>query len=131
VQALAGERHAGKAGAHAVRPQREPRATDHGTRGAALLVPGFLSLALAGVILGLAFQWTGELSASIGIHAGWIFWLKYYGLVTKSAPGADVWFWGTRKLTDGWLAFVAIVVVLALLGLAARRAPLGMGGVRG
>jgi hypothetical protein len=85
------------------------------------LVPGFLSLALAGVILGLAFQWTGELSASIGIHAGWIFWLKYYGLITKSAPGADVWFWGTRKLTDGWLAFVAIVVVLALLGLAARK----------
>ncbi len=32
-----------------------------------------------------------------------------------------MWFWGTRKLTDGWLAFVAIVVVLALLGLAARK----------
>jgi membrane protease YdiL (CAAX protease family) len=79
------------------------------------LIPGLLSLALAGVILGLAYQWTGELSASIGIHAGWIFWLKYYGLITKSAPGADVWFWGTRRLTDGWLAFVSIVIVLALL----------------
>jgi hypothetical protein len=85
------------------------------------LIPGFLSLTLAGVILGLAYQWTGELSASIGIHAGWIFWLKYYGLVTRSAPDADVWFWGTRRLTDGWLAFVSIVVVLSLLHLARRR----------
>jgi hypothetical protein len=85
------------------------------------LVPGFLSLTLAGVILGLAYQWTGELSASIGIHAGWIFWLKYYGLVTRSAPGASEWFWGTRRLTDGWLAFTALVAVLALLALARRR----------
>lgn len=85
------------------------------------LVPGLLSLALAGVILGLAYQWTGDLSASIGIHAGWIFWLKYYGLITRSAPGADVWFWGTRRLTDGWLAFVSILIVLALLTLAMNR----------
>jgi uncharacterized protein len=85
------------------------------------LVPGLLSLTLAGVILALAFQWTGELSTSIGIHAGWIFWLKYYGLITRSAPGADAWFWGTRRLTDGWLAFVSIMLVLSLLFLARRR----------
>jgi uncharacterized protein len=84
------------------------------------LVPGLLSLTLAGVILALAYQWTGEISASIGIHAGWIFWLKYYGLVTRDATGADVWFWGTRRLTDGWLAFVSIVIVLLLLQLARR-----------
>jgi uncharacterized protein len=86
-----------------------------------LLVPGFLTLTLAGVILGLAYHWTGELSASIGIHAGWIFWLKYYGLITRSAPGADAWFWGSRRLTDGWLAFVSIAIVLVLLLLARRR----------
>lgn len=84
------------------------------------LVPAVLSLALAGVILGLAYQWTGDLSASIGIHAGWIFWLKFYGFATRRAPGADPWFWGTGKVVDGWLAFAAIVIVLAAV-LAARR----------
>lgn len=85
------------------------------------LFPALPSLALAGVILGLAYQWTGDLSASIGIHAGWIFWLKFYGFATRRAPGADEGFWGTGKLVDGWLAFVALVVVLSIVLLAARR----------
>jgi membrane protease YdiL (CAAX protease family) len=85
------------------------------------LFPALLSLTLAGVILGLAYQWTGDLSASIGIHAGWIFWLKFYGFATRRAPNADEWFWGTGKLVDGWLAFAAIVVVLSILLLARRR----------
>lgn len=79
------------------------------------LVPAFLSLTLAGVVLGLAYERTGDLWASIGIHAGWIVWLKFYGLLTKSAPGGDSWFWGTRKLIDGWMAFAALVIVLAIV----------------
>lgn len=85
------------------------------------LIPAFLNLTLAGVILGLAYQWTGDLSASVGIHAGWIFWLKFYGFATAGVEGADEWFWGTRKLVDGWLAFVALVVVLTAVVFARRR----------
>jgi membrane protease YdiL (CAAX protease family) len=91
------------------------------------LIPAFLSLTLAGVILGLAYQWTGELSASIGIHAGWIFWLKFYGFATRSVEGADKWFWGTGKLVDGWLAFTALVIVLGMLLMARRRGVLRVG----
>lgn len=86
------------------------------------LVPALLTLTLAGVILGLAYQRTGDLAASIGIHAGWIFWLRFYDLLTDSVPGADPWFWGTKKLIDGWMAFAAItVVLLVVLALGARR----------
>jgi membrane protease YdiL (CAAX protease family) len=85
------------------------------------LVPAFVNLTLAGMILGLAYVFTGDILASIGIHAGWIFWLKFYGFLTKAVPGTDPVFWGTRKLVDGWLAFVALVVVLAAVLLLRRR----------
>jgi len=77
------------------------------------VIPGFFNLTLAGIILGLGYQRTGNLHFSIGLHAGWIFWLKSYGWLTTESAGASVWFWGTRKLVDGWLALPALVIVLA------------------
>lgn len=85
------------------------------------LVPAFLNLTLAGVVLGLAYQLTGDILTSIGIHAGWIFWLKFYSYLTKGVPGVDPVFWGTRKLVDGWLAFVALAVVLTIVLVMAKR----------
>jgi membrane protease YdiL (CAAX protease family) len=77
-------------------------------------VPAFFSLVLAGTLLGLAYQRTGNLYFSIGLHAGWIFWLKTYGAFTASAPHATTCFWGTGKMVDGWLAFVVLAATLAL-----------------
>lgn len=78
------------------------------------LVPGFANLALAGILLGLAYQRTGNLWFSIGLHAGWIFWLKIYGSVTSPATGANEWFWGSGKLIDGWLAGMVLLGALLL-----------------
>jgi uncharacterized protein len=78
------------------------------------LVPGFFSLTLAGVLLGLAYQRTGNLYFSIGLHAGWIFWLKLYGQLTAQAPHTAAWFWGTGNMTDGWLAFFVLAATLAV-----------------
>ena len=77
-----------------------------------MLVPGFFTLFLAGMILGLAYQRTGNLYLSIGLHAGWIFWLKFYGTVTVAIPLANQWFWGTDKLVDGWLASGILLAIL-------------------
>jgi hypothetical protein len=76
------------------------------------LVPGFFNLVLVGILLGLAYQRTGNLYFSIGLHAGWIFWLKTYGAFTADAPGAAIWFWGTGKMVDGWLAFFVLAAAL-------------------
>ena len=77
------------------------------------LVPAFFTLLLAGAILALAYQRTGTLFLSIGLHAGWIFWLTAYRLLTQEAPGASRAIWGSDKLIDGWLPFFILAAVLA------------------
>jgi membrane protease YdiL (CAAX protease family) len=78
------------------------------------LLPGLFNLAMAGLLLGLAYQRTGNLYFSIGLHAGWIFWLRSYGALTRPVPGVDPWFWGTSALINGWLALLALSTLLVL-----------------
>ena len=75
-------------------------------------VPGFFNLTLAGLLLGLGYQRTRNLYFSMGLHAGWIFWLKSYGALTVASSGANQWWWGTSKLVDGWLALPVLVAAL-------------------
>ena len=85
------------------------------------LVPGFFNLLIVGAILALMYQRTGNLYFSIGLHAGWIFWLKSYGVLTKKVSGASSWLSGTGKMTDGWLATAILLLTLLALFLFTRR----------
>jgi CAAX protease family protein len=85
------------------------------------LIPGFFNLTLAGILLGLAYQRSGNLYFSIGLHAGWIFWLKIYGALTFGPTRDTSWFWGSGKLIDGWLAFFVLAITLFIF----RFLPLG------
>ena len=76
------------------------------------VIPGFFNLTLAGALLALAYQRTGNLYFSIGLHAGWIFWLKSYGFLTLETKGANSWWWGTSKMTSGWLALPVLAATL-------------------
>jgi hypothetical protein len=90
------------------------------------LVPGFFNLTLVGILLGLAYQRTGNLYFSVGLHAGWIFWLKTYGAFTTDSAGEKIWFWGSGKMIDGWLAFFVLLATLFLfkfLPLGEKRTP--------
>jgi membrane protease YdiL (CAAX protease family) len=89
------------------------------------VIPGFFNLTLAGVILGVAYQRTGNLYLSMGIHAGWAFWLRFYGLVTQPTPGSNDWLWGTAKLFDGWLALPVLLLALALAFAPRLESPIG------
>ncbi len=83
------------------------------------VIPGFFNLTLVGIVLGLAYQRTGNLYCSIGLHAGWIFWLKAYGMLTVPVTAeVNVRFWGTQKLTDGWLTLCVLVVPLVVMAFA-------------
>ena len=73
-------------------------------------MPAFLTLCVAGWILATLYAQTGTLYASIGLHGGWIFWLKTYGSLTVARPEASAWIWGSSRLLDGWVAFGAIVL---------------------
>lgn len=73
--------------------------------------PGGLNLVLAGLVLGAAFEATGNLYLPAGLHAGWVLAIKVYGASTQAVE-APVSGWGTERLTDGW-------VVLPVLGLTA------------
>jgi uncharacterized protein len=72
------------------------------------LVPGFFNLVLAGILLGLAYQRTGNLYFSVGLHAGWIFWVRTYAAFTAGTPHGMVWFCGSDRMTDGWLALIVL-----------------------
>jgi hypothetical protein len=90
------------------------------------LIPGFFNLTLAGILLGLAYQRSGNLYFSIGLHAGWIFWLKIYGALTFGPMHDPSWFWGGDKLIDGWLAFFVLAATLFIfkfLPLGEKRTP--------
>jgi membrane protease YdiL (CAAX protease family) len=80
-----------------------------------VVIPGFFNLTLAGIILGLAYQRTGNLYFSIGLHAGWIFWLKSYNLLTSQGANPREWLFGTGKLIDGWLALAVLTGALLVL----------------
>ena len=79
------------------------------------LVPAFFNLALAGWALALARERTGTLWFSIGLHAGWIFWVKSFAFLTRGQPLSDVWIWGTGKLIDGWLAMLVLLAVIPIV----------------
>lgn len=78
------------------------------------IIPGFFNLTLAGALLGLAYQRTGNLYFSIGLHAGWIFWLKSYSTLTADVAGASTWWWGTSRLINGWFALPVLAATLLI-----------------
>jgi membrane protease YdiL (CAAX protease family) len=83
------------------------------------LVPGFFNLMISGALLALAYHRTGNLYFSIGLHAGWIFWVKSYNVLTRQVPGANSWIWGGNKLVDSWVAFLVLSITLAIFWLSA------------
>jgi uncharacterized protein len=78
------------------------------------LMPAFLTLFVAGAILALSYQRTGALYFSIGLHAGWIFWLKSCQFLFHASDSHPL-FWGTGALIDGWLSLLVLAIIFVLI----------------
>jgi hypothetical protein len=80
------------------------------------MVPGFFNLTLAGILLGWAYQRTGNLYFSMGLHGGWIFWIKAYAAVSGLAPGANSWWWGSGSMAivNGWIALPVLLLTVVV-----------------
>ena len=80
------------------------------------VIPGFFNLTLAGILLGWAYQRTGNLYFSIGLHMGWIFWVKAYAIVSNRTPTANDWWWGSGRMAivNGWVALPVLLVTLVV-----------------
>ena len=86
------------------------------------LVPSFFNLTLAGIILALAYQRTGNLYFSMGLHGGWIFWMKFWSVIAGVRSGANTWTWGSPgKPIEGWLTLAVLVTVLFVVVSVLRR----------
>jgi membrane protease YdiL (CAAX protease family) len=79
------------------------------------MIPAFLNLMLVGVILALVFERTGSLFCSIGLHAGFVFWVKSVGFITNEASRGSTRLWGSDKITDGWMTMVILILTLILI----------------
>lgn len=79
------------------------------------LVPGFLSLTLAGMALGLAYQRTGNLYFCLGLHAGWVFWLKTLNAFTVAGPEANGLLRLSKNLYDSWLGLAVSTGAFAVV----------------
>ena len=84
------------------------------------LIPGFFTLLVAGSILALYYQRSGALYISIGLHAGWIFWLKFYGFLTRASSSSST-FWGGDNLIDGWFSCLVLAVLFVVIACHKRR----------
>ena len=88
------------------------------------LVPDFFNIFAVGIVLSLAYQRTGDLYCSMGMHAGWIFGASVYGALTVRTPGVSPGYWGSGILIDGWMALLVLsLTAVALLVWLPRAVP--------
>lgn len=90
-------------------------------------LPGMPTLVLAGILLGRLLQRSGSLWVPIGLHSGWVFFIKARGALTASAvaqgAGKGGWGWGESRVSAGWTGLAAVAVaVMAFEWLGSRAA---------
>ena len=79
------------------------------------IVPGTVGLLLVGIVLGYAFVRTKRLHMSIGLHAGWVFVLKFQKLFISRSGHELRWLYGGKVVVTGVLGWAFLLALWAVL----------------
>ena len=80
-----------------------------------VMIPAFFNYMLVGFLLALVFERSGSILFPVGLHAGFVFWLKSLNFVTNPIKGQANWFWGSEKVIDGWAAGILLLLLFLLI----------------
>lgn len=83
----------------------------------------FFNLSLVGILLHIAFLYSRNLWACVGLHAGWVVVIKIVSQLFNETAGAHSFF-GTERVADGYLVSIFLLGFIGLfLWLMNRRKP--------
>ncbi|MCZ6672070.1 MAG: CPBP family intramembrane metalloprotease [Verrucomicrobia bacterium] len=73
----------------------------------------FFNLTLVGILLNLAFLYSRNLWACVGLHAGWVVMIQSFVDTFDETKGAHPFF-GTEKVADGYLVTLFLFCFIAI-----------------
>ena len=79
-----------------------------------------LAIFLVGIVLHQVFLLGNNLWASIAIHAGWVFTIKFFGKAFETGEHANL-FSGTTKVADGYWVSIVLLVFIGFFAYLLRR----------
>jgi hypothetical protein len=83
--------------------------------------PAFIGLFLFGMVLNFCVIRTKSLYPSIGLHAGSVFFVRVIGLFVAFQE-RGVFFWSTKKVYDGVLGWIFLLLIGAILNKLLKKA---------
>ena len=87
-------------------------------------IDAFLCLVAVGILLGMARQYTGNIAACIGLHAGWVAVIYVVNETSKREVGSPLsWMLSNVNGFLGWMVLGWTVVIGILVALWYRRSP--------
>lgn len=86
--------------------------------------PEAVGLLIFGMVLNFLVIRTGNLYASIGMHAGSVFFVKLDGLFADFLNKSPAFFWGTKNIYDGVLGWFFIILLGFVIVFLIKKFPL-------
>ena len=85
------------------------------------VIPYIIGLFIVGTVLALAFRQTKSLYLPIGLHAGWVFGIKFNNFLLDRNRETSNWFFGDGHMVSGICGWIFLLGVLFIVNRVAVR----------